>query len=352
MVNNILIFLIALVSSLLLTPLAMRLSYKFKILDQPGHRKIHKKPIPLMGGIAIFASLALTSLFLGTTFEERVGAGIVGLLFIAFGFLDDAGIKVRARYKIWAHLAFSFLFVFLTGVSFNLFKFDPINWVLTACFITFMTNSMNMLDGMDGLVAGVAFLGSLFFFVLALNNNLPDLALIAIAIAGAALGFLRYNFNPASIFLGEAGSTLIGFLLAFLSLKLKIFKLWNIALILNIPRLQFVSFIIPLIILGVPIFDTFFVFVNRFFHRIKMTTPGKDHSHHRIHLMGLSQRATVLVIYGMQIVLGLVALAMVNADFQQFVSLLLIVGMLAVSVWFFLVGVEVYPSEPLTPSGQ
>ena len=345
MASYILIFIIAFVLSLLLTPLVKYLSYKINILDRPDQRKIHAKPIPLMGGIVVFISFTLAFLFSGIGLRETLGIAGFGLVFVIFGLLDDAGIKIRARYKIWSHLFFSFLFVCLVGISLDLFKFDLVNWVLAACFITFMTNSMNMLDGMDGLVSGVAFLASLFFFVLALNNNLPGLALISLALSGASLGFLRYNFNPASIFLGEAGSTFIGFLLAVFSLKLEIFKLWNIALLLSIPRLQFISFIVPLIILGIPIFDTFFVFANRFFHHIKMSTPGKDHSHHRIHLMGLSQRTTVLALYAVQIILGAIALAMVNSDFQQFLSLLLIVGVIALSAWVFLMRVEVYPSK-------
>ncbi|MFH1361644.1 MAG: MraY family glycosyltransferase, partial [bacterium] len=265
--------------------------------------------------------------------------------FVLFGLLDDAGIKIRARYKIFGHLLFSLIFVCLTGLSFNLFRVQPINCILTACFITFMTNSTNMLDGMDGLVTGVALWASLFFALIAFNNNMPQLTLLCLALSGACLGFLRYNFNPASIFLGECGSTLIGYLLAIFSLKLKIFKLWSVAILLEIPRLQFISFIIPLIILGIPIFDTFFVFINRFFNHIKMSTPGKDHSHHRIHLMGLSQKATVLTIYAVQIVLGAIALTMVNSDLQQFWALLLIAFVLAVFVWNFLLRVRVYSPD-------
>ena len=345
MLTYILSFIFALILSFILTPLAKFLSFKLNILDQPGHRKIHDKPIPLMGGLVVFLSFIIVLWFSGIASRELVGISVVGLIFIIFGLLDDAGINIRARYKIWSHLAIAFLFIALTGISFDLFKIDIINWALTACFITFMTNSMNMLDGMDGLVAGITFLASLFFCILALNSGLPELALITLVLAGAALGFLKYNFNPASIFLGEAGSTFIGFILAVISLDLKIFKLWGVALILNIPRLQFVSFIVPLIILGIPIFDTIFVFANRIFHRIKMSTPGKDHSHHRINLMGLSQKATVLALYGVQIILGAIALAMVNADIQQFLSLLLIVGVIAASACAFLLRVDVYPPK-------
>jgi UDP-GlcNAc:undecaprenyl-phosphate GlcNAc-1-phosphate transferase len=168
------------------------------------------------------------------------------------------------------------------------------------------------------------------------------LILLSLALMGAALGFLRYNFNPASIFLGEAGSTFIGFILAVLAIKLNIYGLWDVALSLGIERLQIVSFIVPLIVLGIPIFDTYFVFTNRFLHHVKFSQPGKDHSHHRIHLMGFSQRATVLSLYAIQVVLGSLALAMVQASVQQFFALLMIVAIFFFSFVLFLSRVEVY----------
>lgn len=256
--------------------------------------------------------------------------------------LDDAGIKMRARYKIWSHLLFAFAFIYFSGIHFTFFRTDWINWVLTACFVTFMTNSMNMLDGMDGLDAGIAFLASLFFTVLAFNSGQTDLMLIAVTVMGATLGFLRYNFNPASIFLGEAGSTFLGFMLAVVAIKLNVYGLWNIALSLGLERLQIISFIVPLIVLGIPIFDTYFVFANRFLHHIKFSQPGKDHSHHRIHLMGFSQRATVLTLYAIQIILGAIALAMIRSDAQQFFALLAIVVVFFVGFTIFLSRVRVY----------
>jgi UDP-GlcNAc:undecaprenyl-phosphate GlcNAc-1-phosphate transferase len=342
------IFLLSLILSIVLTPLAKRLSFKFKVLDQPGRRKIHTKPIPLLGGPVIFLSFAIAFSFSGFEVSELSGILTIGLTIVIFGLLDDTIVNVLARYKIWAHLLFSFIFISLTGISFGLFQPDFVNWVVTACFITFMTNSMNMLDGMDGLVSGVCFIASVFFFILAFNNNQPAVALIAIAIAGTTLGFLKYNFNPASVFLGEAGSTFLGFLMAVISVKLEVIKLWDIALILNVPRLQIVSFVVPLVILGIPIFDTFFVFLNRFFHHVKFSTPGKDHSHHRIHLMGLSQKITVLIVYSVQVVLGSIALTMASSNFQQFLSLLLIVFVLAAFAWVFLTRVEVYAENRQT----
>lgn len=336
--NYFIIFIFAFIVSLFLTPPVKYLAYKLKVLDHPDYRKIHQKPVPLMGGGAIFATFALVGLF----FALDIKIIFIGLSFILFGLLDDAGIKIRARYKIWTHLLLSFLFLYLTKNCFDLFNISIINFILSACFITFMTNSMNMLDGMDGLVAGISAIASFTFFILGLTNNIPEVSCVALIVFGACLGFLRYNFNPASIFLGETGSTFLGYILAVMALKLNLFSLWNIALILNLPRLQFVSILVPLIILAIPIFDTSFVFLNRFAHKIKMSTPGKDHSHHRINLMGLSHKLTVLVLYAVQIVLSAIAIIMVNADILQFISLIAILLVFAASSWVFLVKVRVY----------
>lgn len=338
-------FVLALVISLVLTPLAKWLAIKLNILDNPGHRKIHHKPIPLTGGLAIFTSLIIALLVTGCFNRELVGLGVVGLAFVLFGLLDDAGIKVRARYKIWSHLMFAFIFIYLTNIHFSFFKIEWLNWCLTAGFIAFMTNSMNMLDGMDGLDSGIALLASIFFAVLAANSGQKEIVIISLALMGAILGFLRYNFNPASIFLGEAGSTFLGFMLAAMAIKLNIYGLWDIALALRLEKIQLISFIIPLIVLGIPIFDTYFVFANRFINKMKFSQPGKDHSHHRIHLMGFSQRATVLTLYTIQIVLGLIALAMVRADIQQFFALMTIVIVFFLGFTLFLAQVKVYATK-------
>jgi len=340
--NYIYVFVSGFALSMLLTPLAKLISFKYGILDQPGHRKIHENPIPLMGGAAVFISFVLTLLAFGGGRREFIWIVSSGVIFVLFGLLDDAGLKIRARYKIWAHIIFSLLFIYSAGVHFTFFKTDWVNWLLTIGFMTFMTNSMNMLDGMDGLDAGIAFLASAFFAILALNSGQAEIVVLSLALMGATLGFLRYNFNPASIFLGEAGSTFLGFILAVFAIKLNVYGLWDVALALHIERVQLISFIIPLIVLGIPIFDTYFVFVNRFLHKIKFSQPGKDHSHHRIHLMGFSQKATVLTLYAIQIILGSIALAMVRADVQQFFALLAIVGIFFVGFTVFLSRYEPY----------
>jgi len=336
------LFFFSLLLSLLFTPLAKRAAIKLGIIDQPGHRKIHDRPTPLTGGPAIFLAAAIPLGIAYYNCREYWGLVLFGALFILFGLLDDKGITMRARYKIWAHLMFSIACIYFSGLHFEFFKVAWLNWALTACFITFMTNSMNMLDGMDGLVSGITFICAGFFAILALNSNQTNIVYFSIAIMGATLGFLRYNFNPASIFLGESGSTFLGFVLAILSIKLNIYGLWNVALSLGLERLQIISFIVPLILLGIPIFDTYFVFINRFLHRVKFSQPGKDHSHHRIHLMGYSQKSTVLTLYAIQVILGSISLSMVRADMQQLFSLLLIVAVFFVTFTMFLTRVKVY----------
>jgi len=338
----VLAFIIAIFASLILTLLVKYFAVKFKFLDRPGSRKIHDKPTPLLGGVAIYLSFAITSaIFL---YFEKFNFWLIlfGLVFILFGLIDDKGIKIRARYKIWSHLLFSILFVYLSGIELQFFSTNWINLLISISFITFMTNSMNMLDGMDGLVGGVSAIASFFFFLLALNSGQTDLAIISLIIIGACLGFLKYNFNPASIFLGEAGSTFLGFIMAVMAIKLNVTGLWDVALTLHITRLQIITFVLPLIILGIPIFDTYFVFANRFSHHIKFSQPGKDHSHHRIHLMGLSQKATVLTLYSVQFILGSIALAMINSGIQQFFALCGTVAIIAAFAWTFLTRVEVY----------
>ncbi|MFA4905535.1 MAG: MraY family glycosyltransferase [Candidatus Margulisiibacteriota bacterium] len=339
-------YFLALISSLALSfylvPAIKSLALRFGFLDKPGARKIHDKPTPLLGGAAIFLAFAIASAIFLYYQEYNFWMIFWGLVFVLFGLIDDRGINIRARYKIWSHLLFASLFVITAKTGLHFIRIEWINFLLSVGFITFMTNSLNMLDGMDGLVGGISAIVSFFFFALAMNNGQPDLALLSLIIMGACLGFLRYNFNPASVFLGEAGSTFLGYILAVMAIKLNVLGLWDVALTLHITRLQIISFIIPLIILGIPIFDTYFVFANRFLHRIKFSQPGKDHTHHRIHLRGFSQKATVLTLYAVQFILGAVALAMINTGSQQFFALLGIVAVIAVIAWNFLTRVEVY----------
>lgn len=330
--------------SIAITPIIKFFSRKLHILDYPGTRKIHQDPIPLLGGVAVFLAFAISLLFFRYLSKEIIGILLAGLIFISFGLLDDAGIKMRARYKIWTHLMFSLIFIYISGIRFTFFDQQWINILLTIGFIAFMTNSVNMLDGMDGLVSGISFFCACFFAILAYNSGQKDVIILSLALMGACLGFLKYNFNPASIFLGEAGSTFIGFMLAILAIRLNVLNLWNTNMLHSISEFKILSFIIPVIVLGVPIFDTYFVFINRFLNRIKFSQPGRDHSHHRILLMGFSQKITVLTLYAIQLILGSIAIAMIKADVQHLSSLLFVVFILVFGFTAFLLQSDVYSS--------
>jgi len=339
----IIILIVSFLCALFLTPLIKWSAIRFGIVDAPDHRKIHKHPIPLMGGVAVGISFIVGIIF-GNLQALIFPLILLTLLFLAFGALDDGGYKMHARIKIIVHLIFSGIFVLGFGIHLSIFQDLWVNNLLTICFITFMTNSTNMLDGMDGLVSGIAIIAAGFFALIAVSVGQIEVVIISLALMGGALGFLKYNFNPASIFLGEGGSTFIGFILAFLAIKLDFGALCNIPIGNISISLQLVDFIVLLVLLGIPIFDTYFVFTNRFLHKIKFNQPGIDHSHHRIHLMGFSQRATVMTLYAVQIILGFLALALTRADLIQYLALLGIVAMFFVGFTILLLQVKVYES--------
>lgn len=345
--NYLILFITAFILSFAVTPIFKVVSFKLNILDRPNHRKIHKNPIPLLGGMAILVSFTITLLSLNIISREFMGILAGGFIFVIFGLLDDANIKMRARYKIWSHLLFSIIFIYVSGIQFTFFEYQWLNILLTVGFITFMTNSMNMLDGMDGLVSGISFLSAGFFAILAFNSGQKDIIILSFALMGACLGFLKYNFNPASIFLGEAGATFLGFILAIIAVKLNTIKLLGMPF--GISELKILTFVIPVIVLGVPVFDTYFVFVNRFINRIKFSQPGRDHSHHRINLMGFSQKITVLSLYAIQLILGSIAVTLIRADILHLFALSFIIAVFIFGLTAFLLQADVYSSNNQNP---
>ena len=186
----------------------------FSIFGKPGARKIHDKPIPLLGGVAMFLAFALTSAVFLYHQEYNFWMIFWGLVFVLFGLIDNKGTKVLARYKLWSQLLFAGLFVVTAKTSLHFVHFEWINFLLTAGFITFMTNSLNMLDGMDGLVGGISAMVSFFFFILAFNNGQAGLAVLSLIIIGTCLGFLFYNMYRAKISLGKSGTSFLGYILA------------------------------------------------------------------------------------------------------------------------------------------
>lgn len=287
MTSYVLIFFASLLFAMGGTPLVRLLAIRAGVVDQPAARKLHTSPIPLLGGVAIYASVCAALLLFS---EERYVSQFVSILLGAtwvssFGLWDDrfglgAGIKMLAQFG-------GAIILIMSGITVSLSVPMPVNYALTILWVIGITNAMNLLDNMDGLSSGVGAVASAFFLLLAVLSGQYLVGSMAAAILGACLGFLIYNFNPASIFMGDTGSLFLGFLLAALGIKLRFPA-----------NLTWVTWMIPLLVLIVPLFDTTLVFVSRLRRgKNPLTTPGKDHVSHRLAKYGFSRREAVLLLY-------------------------------------------------------
>jgi len=278
----------------ILTKAVRRVALKLKILDYPDERKIHRGPMPLLGGLAIYISYA-TTIFLNFSFSiELKGVIIGGTIILLVGLIDDIK-KLPATWKLVSQvLAASTLMMF--GVKLD---FLPYTWwgnageiILTIIWVVGITNAVNFFDGMDGLAAGLAAICSLSFFVVAQITHQPYLGFLTIALAGSCLAFLKFNFKPAIIFLGDSGSTFLGFTLA----AIAVMGGWAE----HNPK---VALSLPLLILSIFIFDMVYITIARILSRrvrsfkdwIEYT--GRDHFHHRLVSLGFNEIETVLLIY-------------------------------------------------------
>ncbi|MGA7878532.1 MAG: MraY family glycosyltransferase [Desulfoferrobacter sp.] len=310
-------FTVSLLFALLLTPGVCWIARKFGIVDQPSARKVHLKPIPRMGGVAMYLAFLLSlvaGIFYRTDLSQQLAAssclqyciGGATLVFL-MGLADDI-FCLRPAVK-FAVQAFAGLVAYAGGIQ--ILQLDlpwgpnvALGWLslpLTVFWFMLVINAINLIDGLDGLAAGVSLFASLVLLGLAVMSGKYVIALGLAALAGTCLGFLRYNFNPASIFMGDSGSYFLGYMLASLS-------------ILGSMKSQAtVAMLIPVIALGVPLLDAILAPIRRFINGRALFQPDKSHIHHRLLQMGLTTRKAVLIMYGATIVLGLFALVAVNA---------------------------------------
>ncbi len=305
---NLLPMVLILVSALLVavgaTPVAQRLALKLGWVDRPAARKMHQTATPLLGGVAIYLAFVLALLLFGRRFYVRQVIGIfVGATFVSLLGLWDDRWRLPVSVKLLAQLAAALLLV-LTGIQVRLFHVWWLNILLTLFWMVGVTNALNLLDNMDGLAGGIAAIAAGQFTLLAAMSGQYLVGALAAALTGACLGFLLYNFNPARIFMGDTGSLFLGFLLATLGIKLRFPK-----------NIYIVTWMVPVLVLGVPIFDTTLVFFSRLRRGVNpLTTPGKDHTSHRLVRLGLTQREAVLVLYLAGGILGESAVFVAQAD--------------------------------------
>ena len=330
-------FAVSLALALVFTPLALRLAVSKEVLDRPGDYKVQESPVPYLGGVAIVTAFSI-SVLIATLLNpppSRVGELIV-LLGCAvglsvMGLIDDLrGLPPLLRLVIQIGAA---LAIWATGVGVDLFEISAFDAALTVFWIVGVTNAFNLLDNMDGLSAGTAAIASGFFFILAAMNGQLLVAALSIALCGCALGFLRSNVHPARIYMGDAGSLFLGFMLAVLGVKLRFDASASI------------TFMVPILVLGVAIFDTTLVVISRVVHKRGVLTGGRDHISHRLVFVGIPVRAAVALVYAAGISLGWLSIVMSRQDRTTGFILMGLVVALALFAGTLLGSVPVYETS-------
>lgn len=307
MTTYMLIFAAALAFAVGGTPIARWVASRTDIVDRPSGRKLHLKPIPLLGGAAIYAAFILAVLLFGDRFyiPQLVGIFVGATLVSSLGVWDDRQ-AIRPLLKLAGQVLAALVLV-VTGVHVNLFPGNALDIAITLVWVIGITNALNLLDNMDGLSGGIAAIAAGFFLLLAALSGQFLVGSLAAALLGACLGFLRYNFNPAEVFMGDGGSLFLGFVLAAVGIKLR-FPTSTYA----------ITWMIPVLVLGVPIFDTTLVFISRLRRGVNpFTTAGKDHLSHRIVSRGWTHREAVMALYLAACALGTLAIFISRATLGE-----------------------------------
>ncbi len=294
------------------TPLVKILAHKVGAIDVPkDSRRMHKVPIPRMGGLAIFLGFLFSVLLFVDMTPQLQGILLGAVVIVILGIVDDI-VPLPALLKFAVQILAALIVVYhgirITRFSNpNIFSENPYidlgiwSIPLTVLWIVAITNAVNLIDGLDGLAVGVSSIASFSLLVIAIIVPEHTIALLMAALAGACIGFMPYNLNPAKIFMGDTGSTFLGFILATVSIQ-GLFKFYAV-----------VSFAVPFLILGLPIFDTMFAIGRRVLHGQNPMSADRGHVHHRLIDMGFNQKQSVTILYLMSGLLGLSAVVLTSS---------------------------------------
>ncbi len=322
------ILVVGFITSLSLTPLSRIIAFKLGVVDKPNpQRKIHVEAKPLMGGLAIYGAFALSLLlFSPPQHIVELGAVLSGAGMLAIVGLADDRYNLGVVVRLVAQSAAAVVLI-LAGIQIHLFNIAPLDMLLTLFWVVGLTNALNFMDNMDGLAAGMAGIAASWFTLLAFNEGLTLVSSLAAALAGSAVGFLIYNFNPASLFMGDMGALVLGFVLAALGIKLEF----------GTQPLN-VTWMVPILVLAVPLTDTTLVVFTRLREGRSPFQGGKDHSSHRLMSMGFNQRVTLFILYGLAILFGALAFLVSTLDPQTafivgVIGLGAMAGFFALMVW-------------------
>lgn len=317
-------FLAAFVMTFLQMPFTIKFAKKKGFLDVPkDNRRVHKKPIPVGGGIAMVISVSILMLFFLPINKSLVLTIIASLIIAISGLYDDKkGLSPKLKF-IFQILAAVILIIAGMKIEFVTNPFDSNDALLilnmlsipvTIFWVCGITNTINLIDGLDGLASGVSMICAISMFFITYNMGRYDVSLVCALVAGACLGFLPFNFNPAKIFMGDTGALYLGFMLSYISIS----GFLKQAAILMI--------FVPVLILGVPVFDTAFAMVRRKLSGKSMVEADKGHLHHRLLKMGLNQRQTVVILYSISAIFGL--LANLISKFHSSIALVISIGVI------------------------
>lgn len=334
MIGNFIAFISAVIISFMMTPPARKLAIKVGALDVPkSPRKIHNKPIPYFGGLAIYISI-MACMFVympHTEISLHVMAGAT--IIVLTGIVDDM-YDLPAKVKLLMQIVAALVAIkggvqihFITnplsdtGMSYLL---SWLSYPLTLFWIVGITNTINLIDGLDGLASGVASIAATTLLFTASKMGYDFIVMQCAIIAGASLGFLPFNFNPAKIFMGDAGALLLGYMLAVTSVMGMVKSVAAVALA------------VPVFALGLPIFDTTFAIIRRFINKKPIMEADKEHLHHKLMKSGLNQRQTVLIMYFISMMLGIVSITI--ADTEPLVGIIVATIVVVIVFYFAKVG--------------
>lgn len=330
-VNNFNVFLIIAVTfliSLIMTPIAKKIANHIGALDIPNPRKVHKVPMPRLGGLAIYISFIIGYTIFGEVNTQMLSILIGGFILIITGLIDDIK-PIKARYKLLAQIIVALFVViygqiFFTEISFlglKLYLNKYLSYFISSLFIVAITNSINLIDGLDGLATGIS---SIYFLTIAIIafilNRIGGLDIIlSVIMLGATLGFLPYNFPPAKIFMGDTGSLFLGYMISIIALLG--FKITTVT-----------SLIVPLCILAIPIFDTALAIFRRLLKHQNIGTADKEHFHHQLLKLRYSPTASILIIYFIDILFASVSIFYVLGDNKMAIAIYAILMILLLFV--------------------
>ncbi|MDI9481026.1 MAG: glycosyltransferase family 4 protein [Syntrophomonadaceae bacterium] len=300
----ILLILLAFAVAYFSTPVAIKIAFKLGAIDKPDQRKVHQQTMPRLGGLAFFVAFIIATLVL--SWDSSVFNGILlgGIIIFLVGMLDDI-----YQLSPWVKLIgqclaavtamyFGVIVHFVTNPFDGLLSLGYLSLPLTFLWIVGVTNAINLIDGLDGLAGGVSAIAAATMGIVSLLHGQTAVAVTAFILVAAIAGFLPYNFHPARTFMGDGGSNFLGFVLACL------------AIMGTAKSAALISLFVPIVILGIPIFDTFFAIIRRIHKRAPIFMPDKDHLHHRLMALGMSHRRSVLIIYGISAFFGGVAVTL------------------------------------------